>query len=261
MARTPRVQCTLRLNCIWSFALQVKESVWEPWSDLELAVATDKAPEPVVLTGDDGAELNALRYRLNSRDIDATRPLPSTGKISVRHGKYSAEALLQLPVIELQTSEGPSLLWLSAGLLAVNGFVLQLKLKKAVKPKEKDKFTGNWHAYHVVGGAITCLADDTTTESTSKVQGAAQSQAAAKSQALSQGAQSTNGSGNAPDKVAAVSGTQRVPQEVPARRQPDAAAQADQSSKTRPAGGEAKADAAQQQVPVLQMDDDLNGLD
>lgn len=135
---------------------KVKEGVWEPWAGLELSIATDKPPEPVTLANPEGgAELQALRYRLNPLDLAASRPLPSTGKVHVVHGDLSAEALLQLPILAMKTSEGPAALWITVGLLAADGFALQLKLKKADKPKERDAIEGVWFGYHAVGGAIT----------------------------------------------------------------------------------------------------------
>ncbi|KAF6262535.1 hypothetical protein COO60DRAFT_1675619 [Scenedesmus sp. NREL 46B-D3] len=43
------------------------------------------------------------------------------------------------------------------GLLAADGFALQLRLKKADMPTERDRAEGTWFAYHPVGGAITVL--------------------------------------------------------------------------------------------------------
>lgn len=55
-------------------------------------------------------------------------------QVVVRHHGRSSEALLQLPVIPVRScDEGPAALWLTVGLLAADGFALQLKLKKAEK--------------------------------------------------------------------------------------------------------------------------------
>ncbi len=69
--------------------------------------------------------------RLQPLELAATRPLPVNGKIVVRRGDMRAEALLQLPAIPVRSSsEGPAALWLTVGLLAVDGLALQLRLKK-----------------------------------------------------------------------------------------------------------------------------------
>jgi hypothetical protein len=110
-----------------------------------------------------------------------------------------AEALLQLPEVPFSRADAaaaagvPSGLWLTAGLLAADGFALQLRLRKAdkvgwcclffggghsaagapptharasactrVQPKERDRAEGGWCAYHPVGGAITVLSTATS---------------------------------------------------------------------------------------------------
>ena len=123
-------------------------------------------------------------------DAAASRPLPSQGKIVAKHAGMVAcsveyflpseaeqieqssrpagrvaEALLELPAAATR-DEAASLapvIWLTVGLLAVDGFVLQLKLKRAAKPKERDAASGTWYCYHAVGGALT-IADEPTTE-------------------------------------------------------------------------------------------------
>jgi len=47
--------------------------------------------------------------------------------------------------------------WLTVGLLAEDGFALQLKLKRDDGSREKDKATGVYYVYRPVGGAITLL--------------------------------------------------------------------------------------------------------
>eukprot|EP00877_Chromochloris_zofingiensis_P004789 jgi/Chrzof1/14310/Cz08g32160.t1 len=141
-----------------SCSRKVRDGVWEPWCSFTCSISTDKPPEPVTITsdGDQGSVVQGNRYRLQPMTIDDTRPLPSNGKVVVRHHGRSSEALLQLPVIPVRScDEGPAALWLTVGLLAADGFALQLKLKKAEKPKERDKIEGVWYAYHPVGGAIT----------------------------------------------------------------------------------------------------------
>lgn len=72
--------------------------------------------------------------RLQPLELASTRPLPANGKIVVRRGDTRAEALLQLPALPVRSSsEGPAALWLTVGLLAVDGLALQLRLKKHEK--------------------------------------------------------------------------------------------------------------------------------
>ncbi len=53
-----------------------------------------------------------------------------------------AEALLQLPALPVRSSsEGPAALWLTVGLLAVDGLALQLRLKK------HEKVRGSWSCH------------------------------------------------------------------------------------------------------------------
>jgi hypothetical protein len=88
-----------------------------------------------------------------------------------------AEALLQLPVIQLRDDkDAPQTLWVTVGLLALDGIALQLKLKRSTKVRapwlqlpclpclliaismqaaECQRVDGTWFAYHVVGGALS----------------------------------------------------------------------------------------------------------
>lgn len=107
------------------------------------------------------------RYRLLALDPAATRALPATGKVVVKVGGASArgggplmaQALLQLPEVPVRSAAGaqPPVVWVNIGLLAEDGVVLQLKLKRAEKPRERDRVAGVWYAYHPVGGALTVL--------------------------------------------------------------------------------------------------------
>ena len=59
-----------------------------------------------------------------------------------------AEALLQLPEVPLRSSTAadggpPPGLWLTVGLLAADGFALQLRLKKADRVSSAAKFAGS----------------------------------------------------------------------------------------------------------------------
>ena len=131
-----------------------------------------------------------IRCFLQGMDAAASRPLPSQGRIVAKHagmvtccGAYwlpsgaehfeqvsrpagrVAEALLELPTAGTRDEAAglPQVIWLTVGLLAADGFALQLKLKKAPKPKERDAVSGTWYCYHAVGGALT-IADEPTTD-------------------------------------------------------------------------------------------------
>ncbi|KXZ43602.1 hypothetical protein GPECTOR_85g332 [Gonium pectorale] len=154
---------------------KVHESgVFECWHDFAMEVDDSRPPEPVEVAagpapstsgkaggtggGAAPAAVQGLRYRLRPLDVDATRALPTNGKAVVRWGSLVAEALLQLPELPTRDSaEGAPVLWVTVGLLAVDGLVLQVKLKKAPKPKERDRVAGVWYAYHPVAGALTVL--------------------------------------------------------------------------------------------------------
>lgn len=69
--------------------------------------------------------------------------------------------LLFLPshLTSLSTSclAAPAVVWVTIGILASNGFALQLKLKRNDQSREKDKTTGVYYVYMPVGGAVTVL--------------------------------------------------------------------------------------------------------
>jgi len=102
-----------------------------------------------------------MRWKLLPQEIGSACALPAVGRIAACHGERSAEALLELPAPALKSAEAvaavPAGLWLTVGLLAKDGFALQLRLKRCDAPTERDRATGAWDAYHVVGGAITVL--------------------------------------------------------------------------------------------------------
>jgi hypothetical protein len=71
-----------------------------------------------------------------------------------------AQALLALPEIPVQSVSGqkPPVVWVNVGLLAEDGMVLQLKLRRGEKQvSERDRLSGVWYAYQPVGGALTLL--------------------------------------------------------------------------------------------------------
>lgn len=82
----------------------------------------------------------------NSSTVCLTLLLPlllSTSQVAVHFMGSVAEALLQLPEVPLRsaaaadTAAAPAGLWLTAGLLAADGFALQLRLKKTDKVRSQ----------------------------------------------------------------------------------------------------------------------------
>ena len=59
---------------------------------------------------------------------DASRPFPANGKIAVRCGGKSAEALLELPAPSTKggVAELAAVVWVTVGLLATDGFAFQV---------------------------------------------------------------------------------------------------------------------------------------
>ena len=59
---------------------------------------------------------------------DVSKPFPANGKIVVRYGGKTAEALLELPAPSTRdgAAELPAVVWLTAGLLATDTFALQV---------------------------------------------------------------------------------------------------------------------------------------
>ena len=92
---------------------------------------------------------------------DASKPFPSLGRVVARHKDSTAEALLELPAAETKSQDDlhavPAGIWVTIGLLAQDGFALQVRLKRTPRPSKRDKTEGTWRLYHAVGGAITML--------------------------------------------------------------------------------------------------------
>ena len=59
---------------------------------------------------------------------DISRPFPANGKIVVKHGGRTAEALVELPAPSTRDGAGelPGVVWLTVGLLAAHNFALQV---------------------------------------------------------------------------------------------------------------------------------------
>jgi hypothetical protein len=64
-------------------------------------------------------------------------------------------------------------IWVTAGRLAADGLALQLKLRRLRRCQERDKDTGTWHAYRVVGGACAVADGDVAGEKSEPQQDAA----------------------------------------------------------------------------------------
>ncbi|KAG1671405.1 hypothetical protein FOA52_011902 [Chlamydomonas sp. UWO 241] len=168
-----------------SAAAHAEGGVWEPWSNYELRIDAAQPPDPVEVAGEGSKGgpapvVHGLRYRLLAPEGGAENPLPSAGKlvfrttltpgkgatrVTIDHHRLLAEALIKLPDAPVRdaVSELPLIVWVTAGLLATDGVVLQLKLKRADKPVQRDVTTGYWNVYHPVGGALTVkrgLADE-----------------------------------------------------------------------------------------------------
>ncbi|GMH44294.1 hypothetical protein BSKO_12228 [Bryopsis sp. KO-2023] len=136
---------------------QVKNTkVWERASDYKFEIDSEKVPEAIELAKDSD-KVKGVRYRLKTSEMDSNKPFPANGKILVSHNGKSAEALMALPAPATKSAwkDAPPSVWLTVGLLAADGFALQLKLKKSNKNLERSKDEGLWHIYHPVGGAIT----------------------------------------------------------------------------------------------------------
>lgn len=75
----------------------------------------------------------------------------------VHHAGKTAEAYAELPApaAKSEAKNVPSSMWLTVGLLATDGFTIQLKLKRIEERATRSKLDGVWHVYHPVGGAIT----------------------------------------------------------------------------------------------------------
>ncbi|KAK9825800.1 hypothetical protein WJX74_008414 [Apatococcus lobatus] len=137
---------------------KVQGEVYETWSSFTVSIDDSKAPEPVELKDEtSGLSMCGQRLRLKAIPADTARALPACGKLMVRYSGASATAAVELPAPATRASatELPQALWVTAGLLATDGLVLQLKLRQKERLKDRDRLAGTWYAYEPVGGAIT----------------------------------------------------------------------------------------------------------
>jgi len=117
----------------------------------------DRAAEPVVVEAEGGSgRVEGRRWRLKDFS-DSALPVPHVGRVLMKYAGKECEALLELPAPETKEAakEAPAVVWLTVGLLAADGVVLQLKLKRNTAKMEKDRNSGVYHVYFPVGGALT----------------------------------------------------------------------------------------------------------
>ena len=117
----------------------------------------DRAAEPVSLEDEaSGTRVEGTRWRLKQFK-SGVLPMPHVGRVLVKYAGKQCEALVDLPAPETKedAKRVPPVVWLTVGLLATDGVVLQLKLKRNDAALEKDKQSGVYHVYYPVGGALT----------------------------------------------------------------------------------------------------------
>ncbi|KAF5841932.1 hypothetical protein DUNSADRAFT_10103 [Dunaliella salina] len=104
-----------------------------------------------------------------------------------------------LPEVALRSKAGeqPPIVWVTIGLLATDGLALQLKLKRADKPRERDRVLGVWCAYHPVGGALTVVRNQGSTARTAATTSVAMSTTATTAKAAADAKAAGNHVGNA----------------------------------------------------------------
>lgn len=77
--------------------------------------------------------------------------------------KAEAHAEIPAPTTKGEAKSMPGSVWLTVGILATDGFVLQLRLKKLEEQAVRNKATGVWHIYHPAGGALTVKTNNDST--------------------------------------------------------------------------------------------------
>lgn len=112
------------------------------------------------LQGESGTAVLGERWTLKPL-TGCGEVLPTNGRIAVCFQNSSAQALLQLPCSTSKDRQEISALpqgaWVTVGLLAQDGFALQLRLKRVPGSEIRNRETGIWHMYCPVGGALTIL--------------------------------------------------------------------------------------------------------
>eukprot|EP00958_Prasinococcus_capsulatus_P018851 scaffold2254_cov393-Prasinococcus_capsulatus_cf.AAC.19 len=89
--------------------------------------------------------------------------LPPEGKLLVKYGDTTAQGIFTLPTCQKDNIQAaahhPSVMWLTVGLLATDGFAVQVKTMKMHSPAHApyDSVTSKVYLYRLQGGAITVL--------------------------------------------------------------------------------------------------------
>uniref|UniRef100_A0A061SCF1 Zinc finger mynd domain-containing protein 10-like n=1 Tax=Tetraselmis sp. GSL018 TaxID=582737 RepID=A0A061SCF1_9CHLO len=140
-----------------SSSRKTANGIWALHSEYVFYIDTTKVSDEVAVKDDQGNCVKGKRHRLVSKAAGSGKPLPSKGKVAIVHGSLTAEALLELPAASTKSSAAdiPETVWLTVGLLAVDGFALQVRLKKSPSVFERDPQVGEWFVYEPSGGAIT----------------------------------------------------------------------------------------------------------
>lgn len=159
-----------------------REHGWEHWASYCLQVQLDTPAEPVEANGvclvvdvcnnkhreTTPPGVKGTRWRLGSPSHphdggpvlpgagQELRALPHVGKLVLLLPDGSSIASsYALPVSETRAAvDCDPALWLSAGSLDQGG-VLQLRLEKLERPRERDRVAGVWFVYRPVRGALT----------------------------------------------------------------------------------------------------------
>ncbi|CAG9466309.1 unnamed protein product [Pedinophyceae sp. YPF-701] len=129
---------------------------WRMHDHFKCEIDGEKKPEDVELEGVGGHRVRGRRYALRRFTADCLA-MPASGKVLATLRGRRCEALLDLPAPHTKeaANEAAKVLWLTVGILAQDGFVLQLKLRKGAAATEKDRHAGVYHIYYPVGGAVT----------------------------------------------------------------------------------------------------------
>ncbi|KAK9802993.1 hypothetical protein WJX73_006147 [Symbiochloris irregularis] len=136
---------------------RLKLDLLEPWGDYTCRLDSSHATEAVQVEGEQGTRVHGTRQRLQAMEVapDA-KALPWRSKVAVVHGGVSAEAWVELPAAETRQliDKLPKIVWVTVGLLATDGFALQLKCRKVEAAAHRDSALGCWCVYVPVGGAL-----------------------------------------------------------------------------------------------------------
>ena len=147
------------------FWRHIKDDMYEDWANMTFTVDHSRAVEEVEVRGDSTCSVHGRRQRLQASHlglqiyirtlkackpckhhaaclcheariltvqevpIDSSKPLPCEGKVVVRYKGSTAEARFELPAPGTRAAcaeELPAVGWLTIGLLAADGFAVQV---------------------------------------------------------------------------------------------------------------------------------------